>query len=167
VIYRKRKALEWKRNLAGEFATQAALKLETCKIGKSTGAYKWYSGMYAHYDFTTPLVKPVAAAAGIQMLPPAHIHARARRYAVKLFLAHLHHVWYKDHYKADPPLPYAISVLGHAHYLAPPGIKQAKNESENLTGPHPRNESLIVTAPRSVNESSRPTASDYLNESYQ
>lgn len=48
-------------------------------------------------------------------LPDGHIHARAKRYAVKLFLAHLHEVWYRYEYSQAPPLPYPIAILGHAH----------------------------------------------------
>lgn len=53
-------------------------------------------------------------------LPPVHIDARARRYAVKIFLSHLHEVWYKFHYKTDPPKPFALAILGHAHKIEPP-----------------------------------------------
>jgi hypothetical protein len=51
------------------------------------------------------------------------LHARAKRYAVKLFLAHLHEVWYREHYKTAPPIPYPIAHLGHAHYIAPPNTE--------------------------------------------
>jgi hypothetical protein len=98
-LYKERKALETARNEAGEFADQAKAKLENFKIGKDTDAYKAYSQ---------------------GKLPPAHIHARATRYAVKLFMAHLHHVFYVDHYGKEPPLPYAIGILGHAHHIKPP-----------------------------------------------
>ncbi len=53
-------------------------------------------------------------------LPDGHIHARAKRYAVKLFLAHLHDVWYRHEYGEAPPLPYPIAHLGHAHKIDPP-----------------------------------------------
>ena len=98
-LYKERKALEIERNEKGEFADQAAAKLEKFKIGKATDAYKAYSQ---------------------GKLPPAHIHARATRYAVKLFLANLHCVLYFDHYGRLPPLPYAIGILGHAHTIYPP-----------------------------------------------
>lgn len=98
-IYRERKALEIERNERGEFAEQAKAKLEKFKIGKTTDAYAAYS-------------------AG--KLPPAHIHARACRYAVKMFLAHLHEVWYRHEFKTDPPLPYPIAHLGHAHKIEVP-----------------------------------------------
>ena len=37
------------------------------------------------------------------MLPPAHIHARARRYVVKLFLFHLHEVMWNVEQGEAPP----------------------------------------------------------------
>ena len=97
-IYLARKQLEVERNEAGLFADQAEAKLKTCRIGKDTDAYKAYS-------------------AG--KLPPAHLHSRAKRYAVKLFLSHWHEVAYKVHYHADPPNPYPIAMLGHAHKIDP------------------------------------------------
>lgn len=100
-LYKERKALETERNERGEFADQAAAKLEKYKIGKNTDAYKAYSQ---------------------GKLPPAHIHARAKRFAVKIFIANLHEVMYKDHYGKEPPLPYAIGILGHAHKINPPGL---------------------------------------------
>lgn len=99
-VYKQRKALETERNERGDYADQAKAKLEKFNIGKDTDAYKAYSQ---------------------GKLPPAHIHARATRYTVKLLLAHLHEVLYKDHFKKDPPLPYAIGILGHAHKISPPG----------------------------------------------
>jgi len=56
---------------------------------------------------------------GIKMLPPAHIHERAKRYAVKIFLSHLHKVMYEERYKTPTPAPYAIAILGHAHFIEP------------------------------------------------
>ena len=57
---------------------------------------------------------------GVAMLPPAHIQARSKRYAVKAFLADLHHVWYETHYGTPPPLPYPLVFQGHAHLRVPP-----------------------------------------------
>jgi len=53
-------------------------------------------------------------------LPDGHLHARAKRYATKLFLAHLHEVWYWHEYGHAPPLPYPIAHLAHAHKIDPP-----------------------------------------------
>ena len=53
------------------------------------------------------------------ILPDGHVHARAKRYAVKLFLAHWHEVAYREHFGTEPPLPYALAILGHAHAIHP------------------------------------------------
>ena len=100
-IYKERKVLEVANNDAGLYAEQAKAKLDKFKIGKDTDAYAAYMQ---------------------GKLPPAHLHARAKRYAVKLFLAHLHHVMWVEHYGTEPPLPYAIAFLNHAHVIKPPGI---------------------------------------------
>lgn len=93
-IYRERKAYEIARNVPGE--NVAAVAAGLAKVGKATDAYKHYS-------------------AGV--LPPAQIDARARRYAVKLFLSHLHGHWYEKHFGEPPPKPYPIAILGHAHMI--------------------------------------------------
>ena len=98
-IYKQRKELEAQRNESGEFAEQAKAKLEKFNIGKTTDAYKAYS---------------------IGKLPPAHIHSRATRFAVKLFLSHLQEVWWKHEFHTDPPAPYAMVHQGHAHKIEPP-----------------------------------------------
>lgn len=98
-VYAERKAFEIANNDSGKLATQAAAKLEKFKIGKDTEAYKAYS---------------------VGKLPPAHVHARAKRYAVKLFLAHWHHVAYMVRFKKEPPKPYVIEHGGHTHFIAPP-----------------------------------------------
>jgi hypothetical protein len=98
-LYLHRKAQELAANDAGTFAGQAAAKLERFKIDKSTDAYQAYS-------------------AG--RLPPAHLHARAKRWAVKLFLAHWHEVAYRVHFQTAPPKPYVLEHLGHAHPISVP-----------------------------------------------
>ncbi len=99
-IYRERKALEIKRNERGDFAATAKATLESKKFkdddGKTKKAYE----------------------AG--KLPDGRIDARARRYAVKIFLAHYHHVAYELAHGTPPPKPYVITNLDHAHYIAPP-----------------------------------------------
>lgn len=102
-IYSERKRLEMERNEAGAFIDQAIAKLEKFKIGKDTDAYKAYS---------------------IGMLPPAHIEQRAERYAVKMFLSHWHAVAYKHEFGVEPPQPYPIAILGHAHKIEVPGVVQ-------------------------------------------
>jgi hypothetical protein len=92
--YRKRKAYEIERNESG--GNSAAASTVLAKVGKTTEAFKH-------------------AAQG--KLSPGQIDARARRWAVKLFLAHLHGEWYRRHYGTEPPAPYPIAILGHAHEI--------------------------------------------------
>ena len=95
-LYGERKNYENTRNNSGEYSHQASEILNKKNIGKGTVAYGFY----------------------VQgLLPPGHIHARAKRWVVKLFLAHYHEKGYELYLGAKPPKPYAISVLGHAHYI--------------------------------------------------
>ena len=98
-LYAERKQLEISRNESGDYTEQAKLILSNKNWRKDSIAK-------AHYE--------------IGKLPPAHIHARAKRYAVKMFLSHWHHVAYTIHYKKDPPIPYAIAFLGHSHVVPVP-----------------------------------------------
>jgi hypothetical protein len=108
-LYLERKQQELAANDAGKFADQAKSKLEKCNIGKETDAYKCY----------------------IQgKLPPGHIHARAKRYAVKLFLAHYHEMAYRYRYNTNPPNPYPIAILNHAHKIDPPEVSHNSRERQ-------------------------------------
>jgi hypothetical protein len=102
-IYAKRKEQEIAKNEAGDFADQAAKKLEKYNIGRKTEAYKWYSK---------------------GKLPPAHIHQRACRYSVKLFLSHMHEVWYEFEVGTKPVAPYVFSLANHTHKIEPPPMVQ-------------------------------------------
>lgn len=97
-VYAERKALEESRNARGEYAEQARAALEERRIQDAATRKIYEQGK----------------------LPPGRIDLRARRYAVKLFLAHWHHVAYESRYGCPPPRPYVIEHLGHAHYLRPP-----------------------------------------------
>lgn len=58
-------------------------------------------------------------------LPAGRLELRARRWAVKLFLSHWHHVAYVSYYGTEPPKPYILTQEGgHAHYIAPPGLTE-------------------------------------------
>ncbi|MGB9885854.1 MAG: transposase [Moorellales bacterium] len=100
-LYVKRKLIEHEKNERGEYADQAEAKLARFNISKDTEAYKWYSQ---------------------GKLPPAHIHQRAKRWVVKLFLAHWHEVAYWYRYGVLPPAPYPMAVLGHVHYVDIPNL---------------------------------------------
>lgn len=102
-LYASQKEYYLGKNENGGFADAAKAKLEKFKIGKSTDAYKAYSD---------------------GKLPPAHIHAMARRYAVKIFLSHLHDLCWEDFYKGKAPCPYVFSnnFKGgiHSNFIEPP-----------------------------------------------
>lgn len=103
-LYLERKAIEAQRNEQMIFEDQAEAKLAKYKIGKDTEAYKFYAQ---------------------GMLPPGHIHARAKRWAVKLFLSHWWYIAYKAHFKKEPPLPYPIAHLDHVHMIDAPNKEMA------------------------------------------
>lgn len=98
-LYRERKVQEVTKNEAGDFADQAAATLEEKNIREKKTRSAYEAGM----------------------LPDGRIDLRARRYAVKLFLAHWHEVAYREHYNAEPPAPYPIAHLGHVHKIEVPG----------------------------------------------
>jgi hypothetical protein len=123
-IWQKRRKLEISKNMKGDYSVQAGLVLEKKRIGPDTEAYQWLIGKYP--AFIWPQMEGLALPQraellkslkghkdSIPMLPPAHIHARAKRYAVKLFLAHYHEMGYKLELGSEPPLPYPIAILNH------------------------------------------------------
>jgi len=89
--YRSRKAYETARNEAGDYADKASTELTTKTYGKETEAYK-------------------ALSAG--RLPLAALHARAKRYDVKMFLSDL---WVEWRTAENLPLtdPWAFAYGGH------------------------------------------------------
>jgi hypothetical protein len=82
----------------GGNAQAAAETLSRKRIGKETIAYKAYSH---------------------GRIPDAQILARAKRYAMKLFLAHYLEVGRRQ-LGLEVPLPYPIQYQGHIHYIPPP-----------------------------------------------
>lgn len=90
-IYDERKAYESGKNEAGDYAVQAEAVLKAIPTHAQKAIYK------------------------IGKLPPGHIHARAKRYTIKQFLSDWHAQAYQDHFKKEPPKPYPIAILGHAH----------------------------------------------------
>jgi hypothetical protein len=120
-LYAKRKVQEWERNLAGDFAAQVK------KVDKATDAFVWYAGCLTPDNARQYLAgaKNLAEVkgepgTGTPMLPPAHIHSRSTRWAVKLFLSHVHHVFWETATGTPPPKPFALEHMGHVHYIPPP-----------------------------------------------
>lgn len=99
-LYLERKVEEQAQNEAGAYADQAAAMLRAKRFRDDTGAKRAYE-------------------AG--RLPPGHIHARAKRWVVKLFLSHWHYVAHVDRFGVPPPKPYILTVAGgHAHEIPTP-----------------------------------------------
>lgn len=94
----RRKIYEKKKNEAGEYKHLAERLLAEKRWDKTTATYKsLISGK----------------------LSDGHIHSRSKRWAVKIFLSHMHHIMYVDHYNKLPPRPFAIEHLGHVDYIPP------------------------------------------------
>lgn len=99
-IYRSYKDKYIARNEAGGMKANAEQALAKRNYKKTTIAYQHYI---------------------VGKLPPAHIDAMARRAAVKIFLAHYWEMcWRIDHPSQEPPNPYPVVHLGHAHIIRPP-----------------------------------------------
>ena len=96
-VYEERKKYEQKRNEAGELADQARERVAQAKARR--------------VKLDEDLIKLLEQGT----LPAKALHERSKRYAVKLFLSHWWEEAYKLHYETEPPLPYPIAILGHAH----------------------------------------------------
>lgn len=93
----KEKYTELNENLA--FAETSKNILDTKKFSKTTEAFGHYSE---------------------GKLPPAHIHARAKRKAVQLFINHWFMVAYQEFHKTPAPVPYVFDHLNHIDYIGVP-----------------------------------------------
>lgn len=112
--YARRRKYEQQRDDAGLNKEAAATELRTKTYRKTTDAYKCL--ITGH-------------------LSPAALHARARRWVVKLVLSHWHTV---GHYLATgnvPPRPYAFDKLGedvHTRLVLPPNAESVEGLLELL-----------------------------------
>ena len=95
-LYITRKAYETARNERGDLAEYARQRLAQDK------AKKLDAGLRAILESGK--------------LPQIALHERAKRWAVKQFLSDWHAEAYRQHYKTEPPKPYPLAHLGHAHH---------------------------------------------------
>jgi len=95
-LYAERKEYEKAKNVNGDYADQAAAILEKTPNHAQKKIY----------------------AEG--KLSDGHIHARARRWIAKLFLAHWHHVAWCVEFGEDPPKPYVLTLENHTHEVRAP-----------------------------------------------
>ena len=100
-FYLKRKAYEMERN---ERFGNAAEAKRRCEEDDKKPKHK-------------KLDKDLRAILETGKLPQIAMHERAKRWAVKLFLAHWFEQAYRQHYKTEPPAPYPIAHLGHVHKI--------------------------------------------------
>lgn len=100
-LFDARKKREIAANQAGQFKQQAADALKAKRYSPSTASYEAYTK---------------------GLLPGGQIHARARRWVVKLFLSHVHAVMFQDFYGRPAPAPYCFNgaASGHRHLINPP-----------------------------------------------
>ncbi|MCP4540279.1 MAG: IS110 family transposase [Chloroflexi bacterium] len=128
-LWKKHKDKLWLQNMQGAFSKAATADVTSEKYDKKTQAIKWVRGDYsieavqAWLEVGKSEKPPEVNGSGVPMLPPAQIHARARRWTVKLFMSHLHEVMHWDWYGEAPPHPYIFEHPGgdkHVHLLAPP-----------------------------------------------
>lgn len=97
--YKIRKEYEQAKNDKFEYKDQAERQLAKKNYGKTTEAYKHLI---------------------TGKLPPGQIQQRCERYATKLFLSHWHYVAFRYKFGVEPPKPFAIAILGHAHEIEVP-----------------------------------------------
>jgi hypothetical protein len=98
-LFAQYKATLVEKNERGEFKESAAKILTEKNFSKTTEAFKHLSN---------------------GMLPPAQIHARARRHTVKIFLVHVWQVMYWFKYKETPKLPWIMLQDEHGSYIDMP-----------------------------------------------
>lgn len=98
-LYRQEKEKIIAKNNQGDFAEYCKQRL----LDK-----KWRKGTPTYIAYTTG------------KLPDGQIDARARRWAVKLFLSHWWDAYYILYFNKIPPIPYAIAILGHKDRIDPP-----------------------------------------------
>lgn len=129
-IYQDRKAVEWDRNFSGmnHVACAQALHRNLTPLQRP-----WYSGQYDPQPLITQWKDgkspstwdlPKAEDGGVPMLPPGRIELRARRIAVKQFLADLHYCLYEETF-GTPPVPNAQQqARGKTSFRPPPGWQE-------------------------------------------
>jgi hypothetical protein len=100
-MYDERKAYEQAKNEAGDYAEFARAYLERRPTHAQAKTYK--SGK----------------------LPAGHLHARARRWVIKMFLAHWFEEAYWKRHGREAPLAYPVAVQKHAHYVERPNPRTA------------------------------------------
>lgn len=98
-IYKERKAYEAAKNEAGDYAEQAKEILARVPNHAQKAIYK------------------------TGKLSPGHLHMRAKRYAVKMFLSHWHEEAYRHATGKEVPNPWVLEHGGHVHRIEPEWVQ--------------------------------------------
>jgi hypothetical protein len=174
-IFAQRKREYIRKNQEGLLSAAAREVLASKNIGKTTDAYKWYAGCYRpellddFYGLTSEQQKTrmkkyeVEPGEGQPMLPPAHIHARARRMAGKLFVSHFHEVLFFNMYGILPEMPYVIDCVSepaHRDYIPVPNLEEYPEMLEAYRKHEARNRALII---KEVNARERNNNENYVD----
>jgi hypothetical protein len=104
-LYAKRKTREVEGNNSGKFKDLAARTLKEKNFRDKDTIKTYESGK----------------------LPDGRIDLRARRWAVKILLSHLHEVLYWTKLGKKPPVPYAFTKSEHTHYIEVPNQHTIKD----------------------------------------
>ena len=105
VMYRERKAREVERNESGGRAELAEQTLRKFPQHAQKAVYRQGK------------------------LPDGRLDLMARRATVKIFLSHLHEVWWRiEHNGEAPPKPFSQSIQGHGHHIPAPYLHLYKWE---------------------------------------
>ena len=143
-LFAAKKAMEWENNLRGRLKDECERILSTKNYNHATLAYRFYSGQMSpsivrdllnRKEPVPPDMKATKNGDERPMLPPAHIHARARRYAEKIFLSHVHHVMYDDFHGMEPKPPYILAktpepLIIHSEPVTVDDMKRWRAESD-------------------------------------
>lgn len=145
-IYRQRKEYEVERNEAVIDVTRVVESLDppnpfdddylvtidgdgvtAYRIEQKDGTTRWFAKGNAKWAALTLRTKNIQDAETLAVyrsgkLPAGRLDHRARRYAVKLFLAHYHEVGRKLK-GLDVPAPYPLAHLGHKDRIVPPNFE--------------------------------------------
>jgi hypothetical protein len=97
-MYKQKKAEYTAKNESGGYAERAAQLLLEKKWDKTKAPYKAYMQ---------------------GKLPLGQIDQMAKRWTTKMFLSHMHQVWFEHEFNRPAPVPYVIAHLNHVDFIPP------------------------------------------------
>jgi hypothetical protein len=162
-VYLIRRKLEWENNISGKLSARALE--QKARFQNTDDSKHWYNARFEPVKIQDDVSLPVDRDAtyihnldktlmiyerhcfkivgdgnGIPMIPPVGIYERSKRNAIKLFVAHLHHVW-REYEGLPIPMPYPFAHLDHVDYVPPPV-------------PSPKRKPVVAAEPDSISVAS-------------